>query len=70
MSRNESGNPHPEAKRAADWMRGRLVGALRSQGGSQAAFAVLKHASQAYGPAATDEALRLIRADALRPPVR
>lgn len=63
MSRNESGGSHPQARQAANWMRGRLVGALRSQGGSQAAFSVLRQASQAYGPAATDEGLKLIQAE-------
>ena len=63
MTRNEGGSGHPRAKQAADWMRGRLVGALRSQGGSQAALSVLKQASQAYGPAATDEGLAILRGE-------
>lgn len=63
MSRNENRGSPLQVKQAADWMRGRLVGALRSQGGSQAAFSVLRQASQVYGPAVTDEALKLIQAE-------
>lgn len=63
MRRNEGGRGHSQARQAADWMRGRLVGALGSQGGSQTAFSILRQAAATYGPVATDEGLRLIHAE-------
>lgn len=51
----------PRATEAANWLRGRLVGAVRTQGGSQVAMGVLRQANDRFGAKATDEALAIIK---------
>lgn len=61
MAQDEKRKMHPRADEAATWLRGRLVGAVRAQGGSQAAMGVLRQASDRFGPRATDDALAIIK---------